>query len=663
MLPLQTTTSDIYRTDIDGLRAIAVLAVIIFHIHNSLLPGGFVGVDIFFVISGYLITLHIIRDLDSDNFSLLEFYRRRIKRIVPVMLVIVVFVIVISLIIQRPEDSKNVAKTSVAALLSVSNIYFWLFQDSGYFAQASREIPLLHLWSLGVEEQFYIFWPLVLMAFYKALRGRHFIGLFTVVMVFSFLAGQFLYSQYPSFVYYMLPTRAGELLVGALAAYMVAKRPIIDVSDTIIHLSSISGLLLIIFSLVFLSETDVFPGINAFPPTAGTALLILSGHYGNSRLKRLLTLQPLVFIGLISYSAYLWHWPLLAFTHYSGVQIGIWEGIIIFAATIALSIFTFYFVERPTRQYEGGAIKVIAYQYLIPCSVILIFSILIYKTNGYFMHNNAEQYKLAKNKLLPAYEYDYVCQQSEITDEDINNPSCILGKKTDADNLKPSVLLWGDSNAAHYIGIIGTFSLRADFTFQNLQHSSCPPLLSDPTDFIPAKLVENCAKSLRRIKPVIDSYEKIIISSDYVYYQSGSERFLPEFLKTVEHLIAKDKQIILLGKVPHIDGYDRTCNEKAISIPFIDCRYENNSLSEEIYQINNKLRNFANNNSGVEYYDIVNHLCKDGMCSAYNSNGDPLYYDFSHLSMPSSWKIGNDIVEKGGVPFPFTLLSNQDRKS
>lgn len=649
---------DKYRTDIDGIRAIAVLSVIIFHINSTILPGGFIGVDIFFVISGYLITLHIIRDLESGNFSLLEFYRKRVKRIVPVMLVVVACVIAISMFIQRPEDTKNVAKTGVAAILSLSNVYFWLFQNTGYFAQASREIPLLHLWSLGVEEQFYIFWPLVLMLFYKALRGKHFVGLFSIIMVVSFLLGQFLYSHYPSFVYYMLPTRGGELLVGAIAAYFVKKRPNIDISDMAALLLSAVGLVFITVPLFLLSEYDVFPGFNAIPPTTGTALLILSGHYKNSWLKRLLTVQPLVFTGLISYSAYLWHWPVLAFTHYSGIKIGVWEGIIAFSVTIALSVISYYFIERPTRQYEGGAVKVIAYQYAMPASLVLIACVLIFKTDGYFMHNNSEQYKLAANKVMPAYEYAYVCQKSEITIDDINNQNCIVGKNSGVDKKKPSVLLWGDSNAAHYIGIIGKFGEKAGFSFMNLEHSSCPPLLSEPTEFILPRRLENCTKSLQRIKQVVNSYKVIIISSAWTDYQTKSDKFLRDFYKTVERLRDNGKLIILLGNIPHIDGYDRKCNEKAIGIPFIDCKYENSVLSKDISRINDQLRYFAKKTNGVEYYDIVNHVCREELCSAYNSNGEPLYYDATHISMPASWSLGKKILDMNGVPFPFTLISS-----
>jgi peptidoglycan/LPS O-acetylase OafA/YrhL len=656
-----TKPLDYYRADIDGIRAIAVLAVIIFHINKTILPGGFIGVDIFFVISGYLITLHILRDLNLNRFSIVEFYRRRIKRIVPVMLVVVASVIIASLFIHRPEDTREVAKTSVAALLSVSNVYFWWFQDSSYFAPASNEIPLLHLWSLGVEEQFYIFWPLILMGCYRSLRGKHFFVLFLIVAALSFSLGQYLYPKFPSFAYYMLPTRVGELLVGALAAYVITKKTGIVIPSILVFLASIIGVVFIIASFIFLSEDVVFPGLYAIPPTIGAVLLILSGHYGNSWTTQLLTLRPLVFVGLISYSAYLWHWPLLSFARYSGLVIDFWNGISILILTFTLSTLSYYLVERPTRGYNGSAIKVIIYQYVFPASVLLVLSVLLYKTDGFFMHNNAEQYKLVAEQDLPAYKYDYVCQEWEITTKEINSADCVVGEITSGKHSSPHVLLWGDSNAAHYIGILGAFAQEARFLFRNLAHASCPPVFADPADFVSSNRIDKCRKSLQKMKQVIDDYKVIIISSDWTSYHSQSENFLPIFFKTVETLREKGKLVILLGKVPHVGSYDRICKEKAISIPFIKCgSHEKEKMSEGIAIMNTRLKNFASTTKEVEYFDVVDYICNNGLCSSHDSNGEPLYYDPSHLSMPASWKIGNEIIERtSGVPYPFTLINER----
>jgi len=456
----------------------------------------------------------------------------------------------------------------------------------------------------------------------------------------------------------MLPTRAGELLIGALAAYLVTKKTEIVMPSIVIVSASIIGIASIAASLFYLSEDIIFPGLYSIPPTIGTALLILSGHYGNSWIKQVLMFRPLVFVGLISYSAYLWHWPLLAFTRYSLIEINFLHGFTIFILTIILSILSYFLIERPTRRYNGDIIKVAGYQYVAPASVLLVLSILIYKSDGLFMHNNSEKHKLASDKVLPAYKYDYVCQKWEITTKEINNTDCVVGENTRLKESRPYVLLWGDSNAAHYIGIIGAFAQKAKFTFKNLEHSSCPPIFSDPKDFVPPKRVDKCRKSLHKMKQALNDYKVIIISSAWTNYDSRSENFLPSFFETVETLKNNGKLVILLGKVPHINGYDRVCSEKAISIPHIKCSIHGKTkLDQNIIVMNTKLRDFASTTERVEYFDIVDYICSDGLCSAYDSNGEPLYYDLMHLSMPGSWKLGKKIVDTlSGVPYPFTLI-------
>jgi peptidoglycan/LPS O-acetylase OafA/YrhL len=644
-----------YRPDIDGLRAVAVLSVILYHMNSALIPGGFVGVDIFFVISGYLITLHILRDMDAGRFSLLDFYRRRVKRIAPVMLVVIAVVMLASLVVLRPEDTDKVGRTAFAALASLANVYFWLFEDTSYFAQASQEVPLLHLWSLGVEEQFYIFWPLVLMVAYQTIRGRHFLGILGLVSVLSFLLGEVLFLAEPAFVYYMLPTRAGELMLGALSAYLVTKKPDLRIHGAVTGTAAIGGVVLIVGSLTLLNEEVVFPGLNALPPTLGTAALILAGHYGNSLPVRLLTLRPLVYLGLISYSAYLWHWPLMAFARYAGVNFDLVIGPGIFVATLLLASASYRWIERPTRRYQGTAWQVIIRMYAIPAGMLMVFSLAMVFSRGMFLHVNAEAYALLQGNSKPAYAYDYVCQSWELTDADLSNPACVLGKP-DAGGV--DVLLWGDSQAAHYVGMLGAFAEHAEFRFRNAQHSSCPPIDSDPIGYVPAKRLDNCRRSLERVLSVIHAYDTVIVSSAWTAYGAMSEVFFDAFFDTVRALTERGKQVILLGQIPDVPRYDRVCHEKAITLTWMQCEYADNPLSPAIAAVNERLRAFAYSTDGVAYFDIVDHLCPDGLCSAYDAMGDALYFDSTHLSLPASWKLGRKVLDaNAGVPAPFAPLA------
>jgi len=654
---INSTYSD-YRPDIDGLRALAVLSVIIFHINESIIPGGFVGVDIFFVISGYLITRHIFRDLNANKFSLLEFYRRRVKRIMPAMLVVVLLTIVITQFIYLPRDAEKVAQSGLWSLLSLANAYFWLFEDTSYFAAASNEKPLLHLWSLGVEEQFYIFWPLILMFTYRLGHGKYFFSIFGFITIVSFLLGDYLFSYDPSFTYYMLPTRAGELLIGALLAQFILKRGEIKIPGFVVSLSSQIGVALIVISLFFFSKQDVFPGIRAIPPTLGAALLMFSGHYGSPISNRILKLQPVVWVGIISYSAYLWHWPVIAFYRYGYSDITLISGVVIFALSILLGWLSYRYIETPFRHSKRGAVQVFIRQFIIPSGCIAFIALLSMKIDGYGVRWFSEEYKASlltlRDETRPAYHFDYVCQSQVITAQDINNNKCVLGEVSKGD---PDVILWGDSNAAHYIGIIGAFAKKAGFSFRNIEIGDCPPIDADASSFAKAKRVSDCRKSREVSLDTVNNYKIVLISADWVYYQSRSDSFLNVFYETVQSIVDKGKKVIIIGKAPIINSYDRLCREKAISFPFVTCDMPSAPLDNQVAEVNNKLKDFATRNEDISYYDFNDYLCPNGSCSVRDKYGRVMYYDPEHLALEASWNIGDRIIKTDGVPFPFNAIS------
>lgn len=308
-----------YRPDIDGLRAVAVLAVVLFHIEPNWVPGGFVGVDIFFVVSGFLITGIISREQAGGDFSFAQFYRRRVKRIVPALLCVLSATLVIGYLVLLPDDLEQLARSTIASLIFVSNIYFTYALDTSYFADSASLEPLLHLWSLGVEEQFYIFWPIILALATRYITSSAAKGLLlTLAIVVSFLSVELFYDLDPMFQYYMLPGRAGELLLGAAAFYVTQRCP--DLSESFCFVLSVVGTTLIVASLVLLSGEDRFPGIHAVPVTLGVALVLIGGTTKNV-VSSALSIRPAIWVGLISYSMYLWHWPILAFLKYALVDL------------------------------------------------------------------------------------------------------------------------------------------------------------------------------------------------------------------------------------------------------------------------------------------------------------------------------------------------------
>ncbi|MEO1020870.1 MAG: acyltransferase, partial [Pseudomonadota bacterium] len=302
-----------YRPDIDGLRALAVLAVVFYHAGFDIVGGGFVGVDVFFVISGYLITSIIMKDIQSaDGFSIAKFYERRARRIFPALFAVIFASSIAAFFILTPLELDRFARSAIAATLFVSNIFFRY--QTGYFAGDADEQPLLHTWSLAVEEQFYIFFPLFLMFVHRFLPRR--ISLLVLLVAIVSLAMALVGIRFSTAAaFYLAPPRAWELMLGALLALGAVPTLRWRLGRELV---AIVGLAAIAWSVTRFDEATIFPGFAALLPTFGTAALIWAGMGpGTSLVNRLLSQKPLVFVGLISYSLYLWHWPLIVFHEFS----------------------------------------------------------------------------------------------------------------------------------------------------------------------------------------------------------------------------------------------------------------------------------------------------------------------------------------------------------
>jgi len=336
-----------YRPDIDGLRAMAVLSVLLFHA-NLGCPGGFVGVDMFFVISGFLIFQLIFEELNSRTFSLIAFWERRIRRILPALVTVVLAVLVAGWFIFLPDDFQKLGKSAIAQATLSSNYFFyeqWL-EGAGYFAPALDPKPLLHTWSLAVEEQFYILFPLILMLAARS-RRRPFAETMLIIAIGSFALSVYGSFQLPAATFYLLPTRAWELLLGALLFLMHGK---ITTNRWLEEAAGWVGLILIVGSIFFYDAFTRFPGRAALPPCLGTALLIFSSETRLSRVGRFLAWKPIVFIGLISYSLYLWHWPLLVFSKYPANTQSWKMSSLLLLASFVLAILSWKFIETPFRK-------------------------------------------------------------------------------------------------------------------------------------------------------------------------------------------------------------------------------------------------------------------------------------------------------------------------
>lgn len=338
-----------YRSEIDGLRALAVLPVIFFHARFERFDGGFVGVDVFFVISGYLITNSILTDLERNEFSMISFYERRARRILPALYTVVLVCLPLAWLTLPPNSMKDFSQSVGAISLFSSNFLFWI--ERGYSDAASELKPLLHTWSLSVEEQFYVVYPIALLLLWKLLRMK--LGIVLAFCLFlSLLMAQRSVEASPLAAFYFLPTRAWELLIGALACIYLLKAKKSDFSRSRSEIGGLLGLVLILLSIVIYDRDTNFPGVLALVPTVGTALVLVFATR-QTITGRLLGFRPLVGLGLVSYSVYLWHQPLFAFArHMSLEEPGFWLMFVLVLVSVTFGYLTWKFVEVPFRRRD-----------------------------------------------------------------------------------------------------------------------------------------------------------------------------------------------------------------------------------------------------------------------------------------------------------------------
>ena len=551
------THNFLYRREIDGLRAVAVLPVILFHAGVSAFKGGFVGVDVFFVISGYLITSLILEEMRVGKFTILGFYERRARRILPTLFLVMLICWPLALLLLYPLDMKTFSLSMSAVSVFASNVLFW--KTAGYFAGASELKPLLHTWSLAVEEQYYLLFPPFLWLISK-LDRRWLVVVVGALALASLLWAQSWCQIRTPFTFYMLPTRAWELAIGVLAAVYLSGSRQIALPRAVVEPAGVIGLLLIFYAVFAFDKHTPFPSLYALVPTLGTALLIVFAGE-RTMVGALLGTAPLVRVGLISYSAYLWHFPLFAFARY--VEIAQPDSELSFVllvlafVSLALAYASWKYVEAPFRNRKKFSRK----QIFAFSGTGLVFFLAL-GLAGYFTDGFIERLEPAKQKFIenfddspPDYgyvkrytlsEFGYECDFFDIkklfAGWPDDNPVPSIPKSCFVRNpaFAHAVFIWGDSHAQHLRPGLKA-NLPADWQLLQVASSACNPDIDYAADAPFCKKSNEVAlRSIQLAKP------EVVIVAQNVGHDIGKMNHISTRL----HELGAGR-VIFIGPTPH----------------------------------------------------------------------------------------------------------------
>lgn len=626
-----------YRPEIDGLRALAVLSVVLFHAKLKC-PGGYVGVDVFFVISGFLITSVILRDLHHGKFSLAHFWERRIRRILPALSVMIVACLVVGGLLLLPSDFERLGQSAIAQALLAANIFFWRDDvgSGGYFSPLSEERPLLHTWSLSVEEQFYVLFPLGLMwAFrFKPLREPRVISwLLFVGIVLGLILSTYGVSANRDATFYLLPTRAWELMCGAwLASLSVSRMPKREVTR---ELASWLGLAGIVLPFWLYSDATPFPGIAAVPPCIGTCLVIWSNGGGESRkltsLGRLLSVKPLVFVGLISYSLYLWHWPVLVFGEYWSLENWApwYERIGWVLLSGLLAYLSWCYIETPFRQRKVMETRQQAFRFAAGITLLSLTVGAAVVTSGGFPERLPEA--VVEND--EAREDNRSTTVRNVTLRDVQRGRVLNLARAKSPNA-PKILLWGDSHAKHTIPALTAFCKEVGASGHAVVHSATPPLLNAAFSLAEGGLGADTPRFSRAVldEVVRGKYSHVILAARWSIYEASDRKLLSASLRqTISALDEIGCEVFILQSVPDVDVEP----PKAISRTtlFGGDNDEWRTTIWEHREDNSILYCLANKDLPAKFLDPALPLIKvDSGRYRANIDGISIYHDSNHLT-------------------------------
>jgi len=624
-----------HRLDIDGMRAVAVVPVMLFHLGSSLVKGGYIGVDVFFVISGYLITAILQSEIAVNKFSILNFYDRRIRRIFPALFAVLAISTIGAVCVLFPPEILDFSKSAVAAALFSSNFYFLSATD--YFNVAAQNSPLLHTWSLAVEEQYYIIFPLLLWLL-RGLDQRRTIWIVGALMLASLALSIGLVRTHQVAAFYLAPSRAWELLLGAMLALgAVPKLRLSWLREALAAL----GLALIVAGCLVFYQNMPFPGERALVPCLGAALLLHAGASGPTLVGRVLSLRPVVFIGLISYSLYLWHWPIIVFFRFwTERPIGLSEGVLLLTASLAAAILSYRYVELPFRRRmlaaSPTALRISAATGM--AGLVAVWSGLaasgglastfpreVDRLAAYLHYEDRDVYRRGR------------CFLDSHSDRlsDFDATLC-LGRSPN----KPNVLLVGDSHAAHLWR--GLAKELPSVSILQATASGCKPVLGgrgQPT----------CLALMKRAleeETINGSVQAILLSARW------EADDIPLLVATVDALATRVPRVYVSGPiVEYRDPLPRILARAALEgdpVPLVTERTDGPG------QIDALMRTALEARSNVVYLSPFETLCSQpsSACRTTTEAGVPMQWDYGHLTEDGAAFLVKAWQDKGLLSFP-----------
>ncbi len=636
-----------------------MIAVVLYHAHIAPFSGGYIGVDVFFVISGFLITSIILPDIQARRFRLGHFYERRIRRILPALFTVMAACFIAAWWLFLPGQFESFAHSAMATVLFVSNIFFRT-KSEGYFASSLELSPLLHTWSLAVEEQLYIFYPLALYLAVRLLRRRAWIAIVALMFV-SFFSAALIVGGHPNGAFYRTSLRAWEFMSGAILAFRIIPGPKAAVMS---EAAATTGAALVLWSIFAFSPETTFPGANALYPCIGTALILYAGLHSTTVVGRFLSFRPMRGIGLISYSLYLWHWPILVFCrqYFATLDLGRTVTVVALLLSVALSWLTWLFVEQPARRsplvspkraFSAAGIAA-TLTFALAGSVIMLGGIPLRLSSG--MAALAD----AAHDIDPRDAHCSAISAKSIEADKL----CRIGN---ASAVSPTFVLWGDSHANAEMPGVDDAAKRAGITGVIATDPGCPPLIGLEVTFPGQK--QQCRKVNTQVLDYIrrtSTIDTVILAGRWAIYAEGTaygpESMLPITLrdstkgsvsrndyfnlfrhaleKTVLSLQKAGKRVVLVGPVPEV-GWNVP---KWLAIE---------NIAHSPHRIAPRYAAFLERQEPVlrELSDLKGHrgvaivyphrvLCGRENCEIIK-DGHPLYIDDDHLSVHGAMRISS----------------------